>query len=234
MSDRLPLPAPTCPSALRPAMLGGWVLCVGLLLGSMAWAQSNDAAPAAEPASAPARTQPSVPRPSAPEALLPRSTVRWKDLAGRQQQALAPLAGQWDQLTASQRDKWLLIADQFAQLSTDEQAMLHGRMADWVMLSPKERAKARLSYVHLKAMSTEEKKSTWDEYLALSEDQRRQLQENAPRDPRTTARAQRPVPSQHLLLAPALHLHRGALSQEPTLLAPHTLLPLSPSPRAPK
>ena len=30
--NRLPLPAPTPPSALRPAMLGGWVLCMGLLL----------------------------------------------------------------------------------------------------------------------------------------------------------------------------------------------------------
>jgi hypothetical protein len=127
----------------------GWV-------GAAALAQ-NAAAPAAQTRPAPA-----------PNSL-------WHNLSFAQKKALAPLAPHWAQISPAQRNKWLAMSNNFDNLSPREQATLHNRMADWAALSPQQRAQARLSFNETKTMGSDQKKSQWEAYQALSQDDRNKL-----------------------------------------------------------
>ncbi len=67
------------------------------------------------------------------------------------------------------------MSNNFDNLSPREQATLHNRMADWAALSPQQRAQARLSFNETKTMGSDQKKSQWEAYQALSQDDRNKL-----------------------------------------------------------
>jgi hypothetical protein len=48
-------------------------------------------------------------------------------------------------------------------------------MADWAALSPQQRAQARLSFNETKTLGSDQKKSQWEAYQALSQDDRKKL-----------------------------------------------------------
>ena len=99
----------------------------------------------------------------------------WKNLTQSQKKALAPLAPHWAQISIAQRNKWLVMSNNFDNLSPREQATLHHRMADWAALSPQQRAQARLSFNETKTLGSDQKKSQWEAYQALSQDDRKKL-----------------------------------------------------------
>ena len=99
----------------------------------------------------------------------------WKNLTQSQKKALAPLAPHWAQISLAQRNKWLVMSNNFDNLSPREQATLHHRMADWAALSPQQRAQARLSFNETKTLGSDQKKSQWEAYQALSQDDRKKL-----------------------------------------------------------
>jgi hypothetical protein len=93
----------------------------------------------------------------------------WSSLSKRQKQALLPLNDKWDELTPQQKQKWLILARGFYQLSDPEQMVLHGRMRDWAALSPRQRNLARFNFNTTLSLPIEDKRAQWEAYQQLSE-----------------------------------------------------------------
>ena len=103
------------------------------------------------------------------------SQSSWQNLTALQKKALLPLAPHWAQLNAAQKSKWLAISSNFDKLTAKEQVVLHERMAAWASLSPQQRALARLTFNETKSMGSDEKKSQWEAYQALSSADKKKL-----------------------------------------------------------
>ena len=67
------------------------------------------------------------------------------------------------------------MSNNFDNLSTKEQAILHERMAEWASLSPKQRAQARLNFNQTKTLDADAKKTQWETYQALSPEDKKKL-----------------------------------------------------------
>jgi hypothetical protein len=130
------------------------LLCTGL---AQAWAQNVPAAQNTKPAA---------------QAI---SNAEWQKLSASQKTALAPLSSLWTQISPAQKSKWLAISNNFDKLSVKEQAVLHERMANWAALSPQQRAQARLTFNETKSLGSDEKKTHWEAYQALSADEKKKL-----------------------------------------------------------
>ena len=117
-----------------------------------------------------------IPSPASPSAA-PASdpSASWQSLKGSQKKALAPLAPHWAQISSAQRKKWLAMSNNFDNLSTKEQAILHERMAEWSSLSPRQRAQARLNFNQTKTLDADAKKTQWETYQALSPEDKKKL-----------------------------------------------------------
>lgn len=113
--------------------------------------------------------------PTDPNSSAKVANSNWQNLTQSQKKALAPLAPHWAQISIAQRNKWLVMSNNFDNLSPREQATLHNRMADWAALSPQQRAQARLSFNETKTLGSDQKKSQWEAYQALSQDDRKKL-----------------------------------------------------------
>ena len=151
------------------------------------------------------------------------STVAWNRLTPLQQQALKPLAASWHSISEPQRLKWLAISKNYPSLPPAEQVTMHGRMNEWVALSPVQRAEARLNFAKTKELSAqltpEEKLSKWQAYQALSPAEKESLASKAGPKPIGAAVAVRPVPPQKLVgVAP--HSQNASAPVKP--LAPAT------------
>ena len=91
----------------------------------------------------------------------------WTELTPAQQQVLAPLQPEWDQLDTVRRKKWLAIANRYPSMKPPEQERLAKRMQEWAKLSPAERKAAREKYQKLKnqpPQTRNEMKRRWQEY----------------------------------------------------------------------
>ena len=67
------------------------------------------------------------------------------------------------------------MSNNFDNLSTKEQAILHERMAEWASLSPQQRAQARLNFNQTKSLDVDAKKTQWETYQALSPEDKKKL-----------------------------------------------------------
>lgn len=107
----------------------------------------------------------------------PQPMVRplWTELTPAQQQALAPLASEWNQLDAFRKNKWLAIGNKFAGMKPDEQQRVQERMRDWVALTPEQRRVARESYARAKKLNPDQKSAHWEQYQQLPEEQKKKL-----------------------------------------------------------
>ncbi|WP_083745236.1 DUF3106 domain-containing protein [Variovorax sp. KK3] len=186
LQPRRPLAKVTLP--IHSAATAGAVVLIALagLAACPAGAQSSKAEPGAAVASRPIASKP-----------------LWRDLSSRQQRALEPLAPHWDTLTEPHKRKWLALSRNYADLSTDEQQILHSRMTAWAQLSNQERSQARFNFAEVKQVPADERKAKWEAYQALSEDEKRELASRAVPRPGAAA-AIRPVPAQKLAPLPSL------------------------------
>lgn len=105
----------------------------------------------------------------------PASNSSWQSLQSSQKKALAPLAPHWAQISQAQKNKWLAMSNNFDNLSTKEQAILHERMAEWASLTPQQRAQARLNFNQTKTLDADAKKTQWETYQALSPEDKKKL-----------------------------------------------------------
>ena len=155
----------------------------------------------------------------------PASKPSWSKLTPAQQVALAPLAPAWSGISEGQKRKWIALSQNFLGLSEAERKTLHGRMTDWAGLSAAQRIQARLNFAETKQLSTEEKKTQWQAYQALSDEQKKQLATAATRPKATgAAPAVTPVASNKLAVVPITrsepHVPLGAASRPHALASP--------------
>ena len=138
-----------------------------------------------------------------PQQPMTSGTSAWNRLTAPQQEALKPLAASWQSISEQQRLKWLAISKNYPLLPQAEQIIMHGRMNEWVALSPAQRAQARLNFAKTKELSqqltAEEKLSKWQAYQALSPSEKETLASKAGPKPIGAALAVRPVPPQKLV-----------------------------------
>ncbi|WHZ11936.1 MAG: hypothetical protein OJF60_002376 [Burkholderiaceae bacterium] len=122
----------------------------------------------------------------------PRSA--WDALTAKQQHALRPLADHWATMSPAQRQKWVVISRNFADMTIDEQAQLYSRMIEWASLTEQQRAEARFNFAETKQLTGEEKLAKWEAYQALSPEQREELAAKAPPRIHSAAPSLRPLP----------------------------------------
>lgn len=130
----------------------------------------------------------------------------WETLDTPQKLALYPLAERWSLLSGLQKRRWLAVAQTFATLPTEEQDRLHARMTEWASLSAQQRNQARLNFATTNRLAPDDKRSQWDAYQALSEEDRRQLAARAAAakpHAQGAATALRPISPKKLAKVPA-------------------------------
>ena len=91
----------------------------------------------------------------------------WAELTPAQQQVLAPLQGEWEQLDTTRRKKWASIADRYPTMKPAEQDRLQKRMQEWAKLTPDERKAAREKYKTLRRQPPQKRDEVtrrWQEY----------------------------------------------------------------------
>lgn len=103
------------------------------------------------------------------------SAPTWASLTPAQKQALAPLQREWATIDANRKQKWIEVAGRFPTLPAEERERIRDRMAAWAALSPAERARARQQFQEARQIPAEDRKSRWEAYRALPEEERRQL-----------------------------------------------------------
>jgi hypothetical protein len=105
----------------------------------------------------------------------PMAKPLWSDLKPQQQQALAPLAAEWNTMEIFHKRKWLEIGNKFSTMKTDEQLRLQERMRDWAKLTPEQRRVARQSFARAKKLDPDQKSAQWQQYQQLPEEQKKKL-----------------------------------------------------------
>ena len=153
----------------------------------------------------------------------------WKQLSIQQKKALQPLAPRWGELTALQKNKWLALSKNFEQLSPQEQQTLHARMSEWVALSPLERNRARLNFNSVQNLPREDVKAKWDEYQALTPEQRKQLAAGVYVPAKSAAPANKPTPAERLVQPPSRPAPGAGQTKASASIDRNTLLPLPPA-----
>ncbi|MBI3348986.1 MAG: DUF3106 domain-containing protein [Burkholderiales bacterium] len=155
-------------------------LLIALLLsaaGLCAFAQTPETPAAPEPAAsvaAPvvaAKPQP-LAKPAVPTLAAPPA---WAGLTPGQQALLAPLANDWNGISATQRSKWLSATPTLATLPAPELARVHDRMREWARLTPIERQNARIGFQVAKQVDAEQRQAKWEAYQALTPEERQAL-----------------------------------------------------------
>ncbi|MFA9440411.1 DUF3106 domain-containing protein [Uliginosibacterium sp. sgz301328] len=134
----------------------------------------------------------------AQSASTPASTPQpaaWRSLTHEQKALLAPLAGEWDDFTPVRQRKWLGIANRYPTMTSQEQAKLRSRVADWAKLTHEEREAARAQFKKIQAQQTSDAPSLqeqWLRYDALPAHEKEKLKQ-APRTLGTTTNPLKPL-----------------------------------------
>ena len=241
------LVTPTKPTSSPPQwsqlMLCGWLAGCLLLVGLPVLAQNPSFNPTvSNPATETATADTPPPIPTAPRteasvaaeqraAPAPDKAAEdsraWAALSKRQKQALLPLNDKWDELTPQQKQKWLILARGFYQLSDPEQVILHGRMQEWAALSPRQRSLARFNFNTTQSLSIEDKRAQWEAYQQLSEAEKDKLSTGIKSPLKSGARSTAP-PNKRLVKPPPIPAEGNRIFQtiaprQP--VHPKTLLP---------
>lgn len=136
----------------------------------------------------------------------------WSQLSPAQQKALAPLRGDWDNLDAGRKEKWLEVASRFGTMPPQRQERVRERMTEWAKLSPTQRSEARINYQQSKQVAPQDRQARWEAYQALPAEERAAL----------AARA-KPSPVQSQPRSPAMALRNApvdAQAPKSNLVAP--------------
>jgi len=103
------------------------------------------------------------------------SNPLWGELTAAQQQALAPLANDWDKIESFRKKKWLEIGNKFSSMKPDEQQRVQDKMREWTKLTPEQRRIARENYTRTKKLGSDQKSAEWQQYQQLPEEQKQKL-----------------------------------------------------------
>ncbi|HEX6704555.1 MAG TPA: DUF3106 domain-containing protein [Albitalea sp.] len=109
---------------------------------------------------------------------------KWSELSPAQRTSLKPLERDWSRIEPDRKQKWIEIAQRMPSMPPAERERVQERMTDWARMSPQQRGQTRLGYQEAKQVAPEDRQARWEQYQALTAEQKRQLQ----------ARAATPVP----------------------------------------
>lgn len=172
------------------ASCAGWLLAAMAAVGALTWSAETAAQlPSTGPRSV-----------SAP---LTGSATSWNELNARQKAALAPLQKRWNDIAPDHRQKWLTIANRFAAMPKVEQDRIQARMTEWAQMTPQERGRARLRFQEAKRLQSSDRQAKWQQYQALTPEQRQELSERA------AQRARSASPAANAETAAKLSAHRA-------------------------
>jgi hypothetical protein len=135
-------------------------------------------------------------------------------------------------MSTTRRRKWRSIVKNYAQLSPDDQTKIRERMAEWALLSTKERQLARLNFAKSKNVNPQDLASNWEAYQALSEADRKALSDRTPPVPAGAAIAPKPIPKEKLATIAVTRHSTDAERATASAVQPidrKTLLPLRPA-----
>jgi len=93
----------------------------------------------------------------------------WAELTAAQQEVLAPLKSDWENLPIERRRTWGGIANRYPKMAQLEQERVQKRMQRWANLTPEQRARARENYRRMAKASAEKRRrlrQQWAEYQA--------------------------------------------------------------------
>ena len=107
------------------------------------------------------------------------SATPWGELSPTQQAALAPLHRDWASIEGVRQQKWLELTARFPTMPADERARIQQRMAQWASLTPAKRNQVRLQFLEAKQLPAEQRQARWQEYQALSADDKQALARQA-------------------------------------------------------
>jgi hypothetical protein len=79
----------------------------------------------------------------------------WNLLSPIQQEALSPLASQWDSLPSKLQNHLLLSCKQYPTLTLEKKKLFLSRLQAWSKLTPEQREHARQKYLAIKKLSAE-------------------------------------------------------------------------------
>ncbi len=151
---------------------------------------------------------------------------RWTELNQAQQKALLPLQTLWPTLDVNRKRKWLVIAQNFSDMSESSQLLAQERMREWAALSPLQRSQARLNFAETKQLSPDEKLAKWEAFQALNPEEKQKLPSSRMPSPKGAALAVKPMSPAKLTTPP---VKKEGQSSSPRIdtsqLNPFTLLP---------
>lgn len=185
------------PAVMLKVLKGSFLGLLGVLSVSLSFAFAQSIAPEAGHAN-----------PKLPAAVAPRisSKPTWQELSPAQRVSLKPLAANWNGLDEGQKRKWIAIARNYPNLTSAGQATIHSRMTEWVSLSREQRAAARLNFAESRQLTAPQKAATWQEYQALSPEEKKSLANLAVPKPAGAALATQPIAPKKLATIPASKL----------------------------
>ncbi len=141
----------------------------------------------------------------------------WETLSTPQKLALYPLAERWAAMSEVQKRRWLALAGSFHQLPESEQARLHDRMTAWASLSAQQRIQARINFAAPQRLHVDDKRSQWDAYQALSNEEKMRLAAKAAAKPHGAATSIQPAAPKKLTHVPAATKAPGNLANPPKI-----------------
>lgn len=169
---------PPRPTATLASLIAAGVVLLSLAAGGV-WSIGQQAmAPSALPPSlaiASEGPKTGLSKDTHSQLRLSSSGPDWKDISAAQRTVLEPLSQRWPALSALTKRRWLLLADRYPGMEPAEQEKLQERMETWANLSAQQRSQARLNFANVKQMTPEELRAKWEEYLALSEAEKKRL-----------------------------------------------------------
>jgi hypothetical protein len=128
----------------------------------------------------------------------------WARLTAAQQQALAPLQGEWAQTEPEQRAKWLEMAARFSGMPEAERWRVQARMAEWARMTPQQRRQARQQFQQAKKMPELERAQHWGAFQSLPDAEREALARKAtPAKPTLASKAALPAEKRNVVMTPA-------------------------------
>ncbi len=120
------------------------------------------------------------------------SSPKWTDLTEKQRFALRPLTELWPEMSEIQKRKWLALCANFSELNAKDQEKLQARMSQWSVLSPQQRAQARVIFAQVQQYEGDERLNKWQQYQALAPEKRSELAQNLNVMPNSAAISPKP------------------------------------------
>jgi hypothetical protein len=136
-------------------------------------ALAEEPAETREPARAEAPPPPAAPFTHAP--LLPPSRPAWAELDDTQRPILHPFEHEWRSWSASEKRRWLALANRVPKMSPENRARATTRIGEWAALTPEQRRIVLHNYRLASKLSPDERRAYLERYNEMSAEQRKAL-----------------------------------------------------------